>query len=172
MKKALALSLIVGVAASAAAQQAPSNAPASSTPAARKSVDMSKVKMALSEERRKLFASGMGNLTAAQLETFWAVYADYEKEKDALTAARLELVQKYVETYATLTDAEITTLINEAADAQKKSTDLRAKYFGIYSQKINAKAAGRFVLIDDFITTALRLSILSQLPMPTGGAGK
>ena len=172
MKKVLALSLLVGVAGSAAAQQAQSNAPASSAPAAQQSVDMTKLKLALSEERRKLFASGMGSLTAAQLETFWAVYADYEKEKDALTAKRLETVRRYVENYQTLTDAQITSLVNEAADTQKKNTDLRVKYFGIYSQKLNARAAGRFTLIDDFITTAMRLSLLSQLPVASEGAAK
>ncbi len=133
---------------------------------------MAKFKMAVTDERRKLFASGMSNLTPSQLETFWAVYGDYEKEKDAITAARLEILRKYVEGYSALTDAEIAAMVNEAADTQKKNVDLRVKYFGIYSQKINAKAAGRFVLIDDYITTALRLALLNQLPLPVSGTAK
>ena len=168
MKKALVLFLFVGLAASALGQQAQSSA--SST--AQQTVDMAKFKMAVTDERRKLFASGMSNLTPSQLEAFWAVYGDYEKEKDAITAARLEILRKYVEGYSALTDAEIAAMVNEAADTQKKNVDLRVKYFGIYSQKINAKAAGRFVLIDDYITTALRLALLNQLPLPVSGTAK
>jgi hypothetical protein len=37
----------------------------------------------MTDVRRKFFAAGMSNLTPEQLQTFWAVYADYEKEKDA-----------------------------------------------------------------------------------------
>ena len=40
------------------------------------------------------------------------------------------------------------------------------KYFGIYSQKLNPRAAGHFALIEDYITTAGRLALLDQLPLP------
>jgi hypothetical protein len=172
MKKILVVALLVGVAGAALAQQA-QPAPGQPAPtAARQPMDMAKFKMALTEERRKLFAAGMDTLTPDQLQAFWAVYGDYEKEKDAITAVRLGILQKYIESFATLTDAEITSMVTQVAETQKKNTDLRVKYFGIYSQKINAKAAGRFALIDDYITTALRLSILNQLPLPIAGAGK
>ena len=160
MKKALVLSLLVGVAAAASAQQAQ---PAPAAPA--RQVDMGKFKMAVTEARRKLFAAGMSNLTPQQLETFWGVYSDYEKEKDAITAARMDLLRRYVEGFSTLTDADITKMVGEAAASQKSNVDLGMKYFGIYSQKLNAQIAGRFFLIDDYITTALRLQLLDQLPL-------
>jgi hypothetical protein len=160
MKKALILSLLVGVAAAAPAQQAQ---PAPAAPA--RQMDMGKFKMAVTDARRKLFAAGMSNLTPQQLETFWGVYADYEKEKDAITSARMELLRRYVEGFSTLTDTDITKMVGEAAATQKANVDLGMKYFGIYSQKINAQVAGRFFLIDDYITTALRLQLLDQLPL-------
>ena len=160
MKKALVLSLLVGVAAAASAQQAQ---PAPAAPA--RQVDMGKFKMAVTEARRKLFAAGMSNLTPQQLETFWGVYSDYEKEKDAITAARMDLLRRYVEGFSTLTDTDITKMVGEAAASQKSNVDLGMKYFGIYSQKLNAQIAGRFFLIDDYITTALRLQLLDQLPL-------
>ena len=177
MKKTLVLSLSLGVAAAAVAatasarqsQPAPAAKPAMS-PAAQEAINVARFKEATSEARRKLFAAGMSNLTAQQLETFWAVYADYEKEKNAITSARVDLAKKYVDMYQNIADSEIAPLVNQSADLQKKSTDLRVKYFGIYSQKINARAAGRFALIDDYITTAMRLGILDQLPIPTDSA--
>ncbi len=128
--------------------------------------------MALTDARRKLFAAGMSELTPQQLETFWGVYGEYEKEKDALLSSRVDLAKKYADNFQNLSDADITGLVTESANLQKKNTDLRVKYYGIMSQKLNAHAAGRFALIDDYTTTAGRLNLLNQLPIPTGDAGK
>jgi hypothetical protein len=110
----------------------------------------------------------MSELTPQQLEIFWGVYADFEKEKDALTSARVDLAKKYADNFQNVSDADITSLVTDSANLQKKGTDLRVKYYGILSQKINAHAAGRFTLIDDYTTTAARLNLLNQLPIPTG----
>jgi hypothetical protein len=175
MKKALVLSLLVGVAASALAQQAQPAAQASGStvsPAAQEAINVARYKTALTDARRKLFGAAMSDLTPTQLEAFWAVYADFEKEKDALASARVDLAKKYVDSYTSLSDADITSLASDAAALQKKGIDLRLKYFGIYSQKLNARAAGRFALVDDYITTAGRLNLLDQLPIPGGDAMK
>ncbi len=165
MKKPLiVVALVAGLAGTSAAQQsqpAPSGSPA---------VDTTKFRMAVSEERRKLFGAGMSYLPAAQLQTFWSVYGDFEKEQDAITAARIDIVRRYIQNIDALTDAQITSLVNDSADAQKKTTELRQKYFGIYSQKIDVRAAGHFALLDDFVTTAMRLQLLSNLPVPVENA--
>ena len=178
MKKVLVLSLAAVVAAAAAnAQQssapsgqssAPSGQSNSMTAPSNSDLNMQRYKMALSDARKKLFAAGMSELTPQQLETFWAVYADFEKEKNAITAARVDLAKKYADNFQNVSDAEITSLLTDSANLQKKTVDLRMKYYGILAQKINAHAAGRFALIDDYTTTAARLNLLNQLPIPTG----
>ncbi|HYX21631.1 MAG TPA: hypothetical protein VFA98_12375 [Thermoanaerobaculia bacterium] len=171
MKKILVLSLAAGVAAaSASAQQssAPSGQSNSMTAQPSGDLNMQRYKMALSDARKKLFAAGMSDLTPQQLEAFWAVYADFEKEKNALTTQRLDLAKKYADNFQNVSDSEITSLLTQSSDLQKKTVDLRMKYYGILSQKINAHAAGRFALIDDYTTTAARLNLLNQLPIPTG----
>jgi len=172
MKKILALSLAAGIAAVASAQQpsAPSGQSNSMAAPSSGELNMQRYKMALSDARKKLFAAGMSELTPQQLEAFWAVYADFEKEKNAITTARLDLAKKYADNFQNVSDSEITSLLTQSSDLQKKAVDLRMKYYGILSQKINAHAAGRFALIDDYTTTAARLNLLNQLPIPTGDA--
>jgi hypothetical protein len=166
MKKVLVLSLAAGIAAAASAQQ--SSAPSGQSASSQESLNVERYKMAISDARKKLFAAGMSELTPQQLETFWAVYADFEKEKNAITAARVDLAKKYADNFQNVSDAEITSLLTDSANLQKKTVDLRMKYYGILAQKINAHAAGRFALIDDYTTTAARLNLLNQLPIPTG----
>jgi len=170
MKKILVLSLAAGIAAVASAQQ-PSSAPAGQSASNQEGLNIDRYKMALSDARKKLFASGMSDLTPQQLETFWAVYADFEKEKNAITSARVDLAKKYADNFQNVSDADITSLLTDSSNLQKKTVDLRMKYYGILKDKINAHAAGRFALIDDYTTTAARLNLLNQLPIPTGDAG-
>ena len=170
MKKILVLSLAAGVAAAAVSAQQPSSAPSGQSASSQESLNIDRYKMALSDARKKLFAAGMSDLTPQQLETFWAVYADFEKEKNAITSARVDLAKKYADNFQNVSDAEITNLLTQSSDLQKKTVDLRMKYYGILAQKINAHAAGRFALIDDYTTTAARLNLLNQLPIPTGDA--
>jgi hypothetical protein len=127
-------------------------------------IDMAKLENALSKKRRELFAAGMGGLSADQQQTFWAVYADFEKERDANMAARLGLLKQYTDNFANLSDADVTKMVNESAAIQKQTLDLRMKYFGILSQKLNAKAAARFAHIDDYLTTLFRLGMLDNMP--------
>jgi hypothetical protein len=174
MKKVLVLSLAAGIAAAAQGQQAqpaPQAKPAMSA-ADQQALNLERYKMALTDARKKLFAAGMSELSPQQLEVFWGVYADFQKEKDAITGARIDLAKKYADNFQNVSDADITALVTESANLQKKTTDLRVKYYGILSQKLNAHAAGRFTLIDDYTTTAGRLNLLNQLPIPTGDMGK
>ena len=166
MKKTLALFLFLGIAASAAAQQpAAGSAQKAQMPELSKSdVDMAKLQNALSTKRRELFAAGMGGLTPQQQETFWGVYADFEKERDTVMSARINLLKNYTDNFATLSDADIVKMVNESAELQKATLDLRMKYFGILNGKLGAKAAGRFAHIDDYLTTIMRLSILDNMP--------
>jgi hypothetical protein len=53
--------------------------------------DIARYNSASTEARRSFFAAAMSGLTPEQLQTFWAIYADYEKEKDAIALARTEL---------------------------------------------------------------------------------
>ena len=177
MKKILVLSLAAGIAAASArgqqaqsGQSAPQGQP-QMTAQQSQELNLQRYKMALTDARKKLFASGMSDLSPQQLEVFWGVYADFEKEKNAITSARLDLAKKYADNFQNVSDAEITGLLTQSSDLQKKTVDLRMKYYGILSQKLNAHAAGRFALIDDYTTTAARLNLLNQLPIPTGDAG-
>ena len=166
MKKAVALVLFLAAPASAAEPTpAATSTPAAAAPELQKSdLDMAKLEQALSTKRRELVGAGMGQLTADQLKAFWGIYGDFEKEKDAIMSARLTLLSKYTDTFATLADADITKMVGESAALQKQLLDLRMKYFDIFSKKLGAKAAGRFVHIDDYLTTIGRLAMLDNMP--------
>ena len=167
MKKAFALILFLGAAAPAAAQTpAATSTPTTAEEAElqKADVDMAKLEQALSNKRREIVAAAMGGLSADQMKAFWGIYADFEKEKDTVMSARLALLKKYTDTFATLSDADVTKMVNDSSGLQKQLIDLRMKYFDIMTKKLGAKAAGRFVHVDDYLTTIGRLAILDNMP--------
>ena len=116
------LSALVGAQRWAAAQYVK---PASPDPDA-----IERYNLVSTEARRRYFAAAMSNLTPEQLRIFWEVYAEYEKEKDAIAMARTDLASKYLDGYTNEggpQDAELTQLVYDAGDLQKKNTDLRLK---------------------------------------------
>ena len=173
MRKVLSLFLLLGVAAGAAAQAQSGQAQKAQMPElSKQDVDMAKLENALSKKRRELFAAGMGGLSADQQQVFWGVYADFEKERDANMASRLNLLKQYTDNFANLTDADVVKMVNESAEIQKQTLDLRMKYFAILTQKLGAKSAARFAHIDDYLTTLFRLGMLDNMPALQAGAGK
>ena len=171
MKKILVLSLAAGVAAAAAnGQQSSARAGQSNSTAAPSSGDlnMQRYKMALSDARKKLFAAGMSDLTPQQLESFWAVYADFEKEKNAITTARLDLAKKYADNFQNVSDAEITSLLTDSANLQKKAVDLRMKYYGDHEGE-DQRPRGRPLRAHRRLHDDGRApESANQLPIPTG----
>ena len=166
MKKALALSVLLGIGAAAAhAQQPQGQAQKTDMPELKQGdVDMAKLNAALTTKRRELFAQGMAGLSPEQQQTFWGIYSEFEKEKDQNMTARVALLKRYTDGFGTLSDADIAKMATEATDIQKTSADIRLKYFKIINDKLGAKVAGRFYHIDDYLTTLMRLSILDNMP--------
>jgi hypothetical protein len=129
-----------------------------------KKVDQQMLQQALTEGRRKLFSAGM-NLSPKEFETFWGIYGDFEKEKEALDASRGAILKTVAERYGKATGSEAMAVVNESAQLQQKEIALRKKYADLLGQRVSPSAGVRFWQIDDYITTALRLDVLDDIPL-------
>lgn len=171
MRKTLALPVIAAVCVLGAAFARPAVATKPSGKQAEKPLmaDAERYKAATSDSRRKFFEDSMGELAPPAKEAFWATYKDFESEKNEIASARIELLKKFTggsDDSKAVSDEDITEAVNGLIQLQQEVGDLRLKYFGILSQKIDVKTAGRFALIDDYVTTSLRLEWLNQIPFP------
>jgi hypothetical protein len=163
MKRTL-LGIVLASAASTILAQQPASPPPAASGKPAGAVDQQMLQKALTESRRKLFSAGM-DLTPAQFETFWAVYGDFEKEKNALDGVRIAIVKKVAERVGKASGDEALGLVAESADLQQKEITLRKKYADILAAKVSPAAGVRFWQIDDYITTALRLDLLDNIPL-------
>jgi hypothetical protein len=118
----------------------------------------------VSEERRTIFAANLA-LGPDERERFWAVYDDYAKEREPLDKQRYDLLERYAQTYAKLSDDQAMAIALASGRLQVDDVELRLKYAGILRKKMSGRVAARFFQIDDYVTTAGRMKLLSGVPL-------
>lgn len=129
-------------------------------------LDESTYRYAVTEERRNIFAANLP-LGNEERERFWSIYDDYGKEREPLDKERFSLLQRYAQSYASLSDDQAMALALASGRLQVSEVELRLKYAGTLRRKISGRIAARFFQIDDYVTTAMRMSFLSGVPLVT-----
>jgi len=124
---------------------------------------LTRAQIMLTMARRDVFQKAMG-LEDQQKDTFWNIYADYDRQRTRLIDQTLDLLSDYVTSYDTLTNEQATRMMHEAATLLEEQVKLRRKYADEISQKLGGRVGARFFQIDDFLSTGVRLDVLSRIP--------
>jgi hypothetical protein len=127
-------------------------------------VDEATYHHAMTEERRNIFSANLA-LGPAERDRFWSVYDDYMKEREPLEKERFSMLQRYADSYATLSDDQAMALALASGRLQVSDVQLRLKYAAILRKKMSGRVAARFCQIDDYVTTTMRMNSLSGIPL-------
>ncbi len=127
-------------------------------------VNTEMIRFAITAERRKVFESGM-LLPESQKEAFWGLYGQFETERNRLDKVMMQVLQDFVGENEALGDQDALALTRKASDLERSGEALRDRYFEIISRRISGRVGARFYQIDDFVTSALKIGMLSRLPL-------
>jgi len=105
------------------------------------------------------------SLSPDESSKFWPVYNEYDKALTALADERIALIRMYAESYGSLTDQVAAKLATGVLDLEAKRIQLKRQYFQRMSQALSAKAAARFLQIENQLEKILDLQISSSLPI-------
>lgn len=125
--------------------------------------EMELVRSAFKLEKKAEVANFM-NLPDSSAAKFWPVYNKYETERSAIGDRRVKLLEKYAGAYQKLNAATAEQLWKESAAIQKSEVALREKYAGIIKKDISATAALNFYMAEDYIATAVKYKLYSDIP--------
>ena len=142
--------------------QATAQAPAAQASAG---IDTEQLKQAVTKGRRELFSAGMGSLEPAELEKFWGIYGEYEKERTTIIDQRMSLLKDYATKYKTMQAADATNWLNSLAKIGTEEITLRKKYADMVAKQISPAAATRFWQIDDYVTSAAKINVMDNIPL-------
>lgn len=116
------------------------------------------------EERRSIFAANLA-LPPGELVRFWEIYDEYAKERAVIETQRFTLLQRYAQSYAALNDEQAMAIVLASGQLQVSDVQLRLKYTDRLRKKMSGKVAARFFQIDDYVTSSLRMNMLSGVPL-------
>jgi hypothetical protein len=104
-------------------------------------------------------------MTDGEAAEFWPLQHDYENELSKLNDQKLALIERYANSYQTMSDAEATELAKSSFDLEAKKTDLKRKYFKKFSKVMPAVKAARFFQIENQLNMVVDLRVAATLPL-------
>jgi hypothetical protein len=125
--------------------------------------EMDMMRKLFSAEKRAL-AENFLKLNGTDANAFWEQYDAYEAERKGLADKRISLIEKYAEQYASLTNDQATSLVNESFKLKQDRLNLRKKYFKKISKAVDAKTATSFLQLEEYIATAITFDLYDSIP--------
>jgi hypothetical protein len=104
-------------------------------------------------------------LTEDEAVEFWPLHREYETQLSKLNDQKLALIQRYAQTYESMTDKEAGDLAKGSFDLEEKKTDLKRKYFKKFRKVMPATKAARFFQIENQLNMVLELQVAASLPL-------
>lgn len=95
---------------------------------------------------------------------FWSLYDEYETARKSHGQKRLTLLNKYVESYLELDDIKTEEIMKEMISLGKDYNKLIAKYYKSIKKECGIKSAGQFYQLEIYFQSAIRLTIMEQIP--------
>lgn len=131
------------------------------------STEIERAKRDLRKERENIFIQAL-HLSTSQASVFHVIYVDFEKEKNTLDDQLISMIVNYGENYQKLNTKTMHQFVKQSEIYQRKELAVRKKYYRKLSKAISVNLASQFYEVDDFVSTSLRMNILSGLPFSQG----
>ena len=103
-------------------------------------------------------------LSGTQADAFAKVYTDYEVERKTLGQKKIQIIQNYATSYQTLNDEVADKLASEMIDNNIAYDKLYAKYYKQSKKAIGAVNALKFIQLEIYLQTIIRLKIQTEIP--------
>ncbi len=115
-------------------------------------------------DRRAVYAANLG-LTDSESRAFWPIYDEYEAKVKKVNDRFLDLVNRYVEKYDTLTDEQAKKMLDEKMAIEKERMDLKQNYTKKIEKVLPAKKALRYAQIETRVDNMLRRDVYALIPL-------
>jgi Spy/CpxP family protein refolding chaperone len=119
------------------------------------------------EADKKLLIASNQNLTEAQAEGFWPIYADYQNEQDAIYRKLGMVIRDYANEYnaGSLTDEKAGELLDAALKVDEAELALQRRYVKRLDGVIPMVKIVRYIQMERKIRAILRYDIAAQVPL-------
>jgi hypothetical protein len=121
------------------------------------------IKQVINTEKRVLITEGM-QLDEEQAKVFWPIYDEYELERSKFSNRRFKILERYAKYYDNLSDELADKIMTDALTLRADELKLLKKYYKIFGKNLDIKTSARFIQLDEYLNTVIRLQVSDQIP--------
>lgn len=125
--------------------------------------DVDLIQSIYGKEKKSIVAEFI-QLEGAQKDAFWKLYDQYETERKELGRERIQVLEKYANSYATLDDATTDQLMKQMIDLGLKNDKLQKTYYEKIKKAVGSKPAAQFLQLESYLLSVIRASIFESIP--------
>lgn len=96
---------------------------------------------------------------------FWKLYDAYETERRDISSQKFSLLNKYVNNYTKLSEAETDQIMNEIIQLTATQDKLLATYYKKVKKSCGVIISAQFYQIEWYILSEIRTTILESIPI-------
>jgi len=122
------------------------------------------IKKTYSKDKKSIVDEYM-NLNVQEGGKFWPIYADYEANREKIAAARIDLINQYVNGYSTLTPELADKLVKSSFDNTISLDKLNADYYDKIKKAIGAINAAKYMQLEIYLQTMWKAVVQSNIPL-------
>ena len=115
---------------------------------------------------KKAMVSEFVTVDPGQADAFWALYDEYELARKELGVTRIKLFDQYVDNFDNLTAETADKWTAEVVSLGKATDKLILSYYKKIKKATNPIVALQFYQLEEYILSAIRVSVLEVLPFP------
>jgi hypothetical protein len=119
----------------------------------------------LNEAKREATIGANMDFTTEQKSRFWPLYWEYRAKVQKIDDAYISVLQKYFDSYQSLTDSQARTLIDDWLQIEADRLDLKKQYVEKFEAALSAAKALRVMQIENKLDTMLDASVGKQIPL-------
>lgn len=117
-----------------------------------------------SRERRRIIADNL-QLSTEEAKRFWPLYEQFEKELDALTLRRREIIARFGENYDAMTDDMARQLLRDRLQLDESRAALKRKFLPRFERVLPIRKLARYYQIEGKIYASVEAGIADELPL-------
>ena len=114
------------------------------------------------QEKREIIAANI-DLSGVDNDAFWKHYDQYEKQRQEIGSAKLELLQKYTTQPGNLTNFQASELLGQAVDLRIAEDKLILNYTKKIGKATSDLVSVQFYQIEHYISDGIRFSVLNNI---------
>jgi hypothetical protein len=117
------------------------------------------------QNRRQEIVQQIMELTPAQSYKFWPVYRDYRNEIARVSDQRVELIQKFANQAANMSDDQSEKLLHQWFSLREQQISVQKKYAGKFRKVLLGAKVVRFYQTENLLDTIVSANIQASMPV-------